>query len=77
MHVEEQDKLDKKNALDLIDISDKREKMKIVRRYTSHYLLGLKVCCGGCQYSRPYVTCPPGIQMPNSILKINEFMVFS
>jgi hypothetical protein len=43
-HVEEQNVLEKKNALDLIEIGDKKEKMKIIRRYTSHYLLGLKVC---------------------------------
>lgn len=44
LHIEEQNKLEKMNALDLIEINSKKEKLQIMRRYTSHYLLGLKVC---------------------------------
>lgn len=43
LHIEEQNKLDKTDALDLIEISGKRKKLEIIRHYTSHYLLGLKV----------------------------------
>lgn len=43
LHIEEHNKLEKYDALDLIEITGKRKKLEIIRRYTSHYLLGLKV----------------------------------
>ena len=42
-HIEEQSKLEKASALDLIEIDSKKKKLQLIRRYTSHYLLGLKV----------------------------------
>ena len=55
-HVKEQNQLEKETALDLIELRGKREKLRLVRRYMSHYLLGLKVCwrCNGLSLIRTY-----------------------
>ena len=42
-HVKAQQLVDKTSALDLIDINSKSKRLQIIRQYTSHYLLGLKV----------------------------------
>lgn len=44
LHIEEQNRLEKSDALELIEITGKKKKLEIIRRYTSHYILGLKVC---------------------------------
>lgn len=42
-HLKEQNRREKLDALDLIEITSKRMKMQTIRHYTSHYLLDLKV----------------------------------
>lgn len=42
-HVEEQHQLEKVDALDMIELENKSKKFEIIKVYTSHYILGLKV----------------------------------
>ena len=65
LHIEEQSKLEKADALELIDINNKRKKLRVIRRYTSHYLLGLKVRRSGIvlgvmlhPFARPWWAIP-------------------
>lgn len=43
-HIEEHNQSEKADALDLIEMINKRRKNQTILHYTGHYLLGLKVC---------------------------------